>query len=190
MHEVIHAAPPFSTSGFISAASKLSPAESKLLSSTKAEIDRLNDLAGQWRKPRMGQEHPIDMEIHLQSVELSENPTSQNAEKLHALVMKKRDCELSEASIAQALTAPIRREIDKLAPIAIRILDDAEKAFLAESTAHKAETRTQTTFSSVAADHDARVESTKQALAEKRRWITEENAAAHFLFIELGLGIS
>jgi hypothetical protein len=190
MHEVIQSAPPFSTSAFIATASKLSPAESKLLASTKAEIDRINALAGFYQKPRMNQPHPLDMEIHLQSVALSENPTSENADKLHALVMKKRDCELSEATIGHALKAPIRREIDKLAPVALRIIEDAGNAFLAESEAHKKETRTQTTFSSVAADHDARVESTKAALAEKRRWITEENAAAHFLFLELGLGIS
>ena len=187
MHELIQAAPPFSTSAFIAKASKLSPAESKLLHSTKAEIDRINALAGAYQAPRMNQPHPLDMEIHLQSVALSENPTTENAGILHALVLKKRDVELSEAAIGSALKAPIRREIDKLAPIALRILADAEKEFLAESAAHKAETRTQTTFSSVAADHDARVDSTVAALIEKQRWIREENAAAHFLFLELGL---
>jgi hypothetical protein len=187
MHEVIQAAPPFSTSSFIAKASKLTPAESKLLSSTRAEIDRMNALVGAYEKPRMNQTHPLDMEIHLQSVALSKNPTFENAEKLHALVIKKRDVEISQAAIGSALKAPIRREIDKLAPIALRIIADAEKDFLAESAAHKAETRTQTTFSSVAADHDARVESTVAALAEKQRWIREENAAAHFLFLELGL---
>ncbi|MCU0751474.1 MAG: hypothetical protein MUF86_00355 [Akkermansiaceae bacterium] len=188
-----YTAPPaaaFPTDKHIEAAAKLSAAEAKLLSSVKGKIDELNKLAERCSKPKMGQPHKLDDEIHLANVALSENPSAEAAEKLHGLICRKHQSELSASAISDCIAQSVSREIEKLTPLALRILDDAEAAFLAEAQAHKEATKNQTTFSAAAVDFDARIEATRAALAEKRRWVSEENAAGHFLLLELALGVS
>ena len=181
-------AAPFSTEKHINSAAKLSTSEGKLLTTVKGELDRINNLAEKCNRERMGQPHALDHEINLATLELTENPTAENAEKVHALMVRKRDCELSADVISNATRAAGRREIEKLTPLALRIIDTAEESFLAEAEQHREATKNQTTFSTTAENFNARLEATRAAFTEKRRWISQENAAAHFLLLELGLG--
>lgn len=183
-------AAPFNTAGHIEAAAKLTPAESKSLGSVKGRIDEMNAISERSARPRLGMAHPLDMEIHAASMALTESPSAEAAERLHALTVRKRDAELSARPISAAIKQAVRREVEKLTPIALRILDDAEAAFLAEAEQHRKATATQTTFAAAAADFDSRLEATRAAFAEKRRWVSEEGAAAHFLLLELALGVA
>ncbi len=179
----------FSTDAHVQAAAKLSPTEAKQLAAAKGELDSLNALGGRWQTPRMGLSHPLDIEIAEAYSHLEQAPTGENAEKLAALVFLKNNLAHLGSVMSGALNAPTLRAIGKLEPLALRILEDAEAAFLSEAEAHRAVTQTQTTFAAPAADFGARVEATQAAFAEKRRWIREESAAAHFLMLELGLGL-
>ena len=181
------AALPFSTGKHITTAAKLTPAESKLLGTVKGKIDELNTLAERCAAPRMGSPHALDAEIHAAGVALSEAPSPEAAEKLHSLITRKRDAEFSAGDISAAIRPAVHRLIDSLSPIGLRILDDAEAAFLAEAEAHKKATAGQTTFAATTENFSARIEATSAAFSEKRRWIREENAAAHFIMLELGI---
>jgi hypothetical protein len=179
---------PFNTDAHVHKAAKLSTAEAKHLATVKARADEMNGISERCGKPRMGVRHPLDELIHVATVELTENPSAEAAEKVHALVARKHAAELSASTISACIKAAVRKEIDKLIPLALRILDDAEASFLAEAEEHRTVTKTQTTFASSTAEFDARLEATKAAFAEKRRWVAEEGAAAHYLILELAIG--
>lgn len=179
----------FSTEAHVQTAAQLSPAEAKQLAAVKSELDSINALGGRWQTPRMGLEPPLDIEIAEACSKVEQTPTGANAEKLATLVFLKGNLAQLGSSISGALKAQSSRAVAKLEPLALRILEDAEAAFVAEAKAHRAVAQTQTTFAAPAADFEARVQATQAAFAEKKRWIREESAAAHFLMLELGLGI-
>jgi hypothetical protein len=181
-------AAPFPTEKHVSAASQLSPSEAKHLAAVKGEIDKLNALSTRCSAPRLGQHHAIDEEIATALAALSETPSAEAAERVHSLIIRKRDAEASGETISSAIRVAVRGKIEELTPLALRILDEAEGAFLAEAEAHRKATAGQTTFSSGTEEFESRVESTLAAFAEKKRWVVAENASAHFLLLELGLG--
>jgi hypothetical protein len=181
----------FPTDKHIEAAAKsLTSAAKKQIASVSAELDRLNSLAGSFQPERMGQPHPLDERIRAAEVALMENPTEELALELHSLIVRRDQAKLTGGPICRAIGHKVRIAIDSLTPVAIGIIDKAEAAFLAEAEAHRQATQNQTTFAAATTDFDARLEATRAALAEKRRWISEENAAAHFLLLELALGVS
>jgi hypothetical protein len=191
---IINPPPPataFPTDKHIEAAAKsLTAAEKKQIASVSAELDRLNSLAGSFQPERMGQPHPLDERIRAAEVALMENPTEDLALELHSLIVRRDQAKLTGGPICGAIGHKVRVVIDTMIPVAIGVIDKGEAAFLAEAEAHREATKNQTTFSAAAVDFDARIEATRAALAEKRRWISNENAAAHFLLLELALGVS
>jgi hypothetical protein len=181
-------AAPFSTEKHVNAAAKsLSPTDKKQLATVNAELARLNAIAGNFQPERMGQRHPLDEKIHEAEIALSENPSDELALALHSLIVRKSEVKLTSGTINGAIARKVRTEIDTLIPVAIGILDKAEESFLAEAQAHREATKTQTSFSTAQADFEARLEASRETFTAKRKWIETENAAAHFLFLELGL---
>jgi len=181
-------AQPFSTDKHINAAAKgITASERKLLVSVNDEIQRLNGIAGKFQPERMGQSHPLDGAIEAARVLAASELTFETARDYHELKMVKLHAKESTRDISEIYAGAARIVIDTLIPIAVGIIDRAEESFFAEAEAHKEATRTQTSFATATADFEARLEGSRQAFKAKRKWITEENASAHFLILELGL---
>lgn len=181
-------ASPFATDKFIAAAAKsITPADKKTIAAVDAEIGRLNAIAGAFAPDRPGQRHPLDEAVQAAGELLASNPTEAAALELHNLIVRKTQCQLTSEAIAQPIRLKTRALIDTMVPIATGIIDRAEAAFVAEAEAHAAATKNATTFASDTAGFAARLEASRAAFSEKRRWIAQENASAHFLFLELGL---
>ncbi|NQX00700.1 hypothetical protein HQ447_08560 [bacterium] len=181
-------AQPFSTDKHINAAAKgITASEKKLLVSVNDEIERLNQIAGSYQPERLGQGHPLDAQIALAEHALAEDPTAEAALELHNLIVRKEQTKLSTTAVSGAIGRKVSTVIDTLIPVAVSILDKAESDFLAEAAAHREATKTQTSFATATADFDARLDASIEAFKAKRKWITEENASAHFLLLELGL---
>jgi hypothetical protein len=104
------------------------------------------------------------------------------------LLLRRHFAELSAGEIGATVSATARTEGGRLAPVAIRLIDDAEKALLADCEAHRAASRkSPLSPGAEVASFEQAVEAAKAAFAEKRRWITQESAAVHFLTVDHGL---
>ena len=171
------------------AAASISTTERKELASTHAQLEKLNLLSSKFAAPRMNQPHILDAEILATEAALAADPCEEIALKLHDLIVRKQQAELSAPSIAGAIGRKVRTTIDTLQPIALSIIDKAEAAFLVEAEQHREASKLTTSFSAPTADFDARVNSSIAAFEKKRKWIRTDNSAAHFLIAELGLAV-
>ena len=170
------------------AAANITAAQKKELASTHSQLEKLNLLSSKFAAPRMNQPHILDAEILATEAALADEPSEELAVKLHSLIVRKQQAELSAPTIAGAIGRKVRATIDTLQPIALSIIDNAEAAFLVEADQHREASKLTTSFSAPTADFDARVSSSITAFEKKRSWIQNENSSAHFLIAELGLG--
>ena len=170
------------------AAANITAAQKKELAATHNELQHLNILSGKFAAPKMNQPHSLDAEILATEAALADEPSEELAVKLHSLIVRKQQAELSAPTIAGAIGRKVRATIDTLQPIALSIIDNAEAAFLVEADQHREASKLTTSFSAPTADFDARVSSSITAFEKKRSWIQNENSSAHFLIAELGLG--
>jgi hypothetical protein len=169
------------------AAANITAAQKKELAATHNELQRLNLLSEKFAAPKINQPHSLDAEILATEAALAAEPSEEIAVQLHSLIVRKQQAELSAPSIAGAIGRKVRATIDTLQPIALSIIDNAEAAFLVEADQHREASKLTTSFSSPIADFDARVNSSITAFEKKRKWISTANAAAHFIYAELGL---
>ena len=169
-------------------AGKLSAAESRLFGEVHAELTRIGDISARSQPRKLGGTCRLDDDIDEAQKELAANPSHEAADRVHTLLVRREHADVSAPVINAILAGPQRSAIAKLNPAALRICDDAEKLLLADCEAHRASQRkSPLLLGAETANFEAAVESAKAALAEKRRWIREEAAAAHFLGLELGI---
>jgi len=171
------------------AAANITAAQRKELAATHNELQKYNLLSGKFSSPKMNQPHLLDPEIAATEAALADEPCEELAVKLHGLIVRKQQAELSAPTIAAAVGRKVRATINTLQPIALSIIDNAEAAFLAEADQHREASKLTTAFSAPTADFDARVSSSITAFEKKRKWIQNENSSAHFLIAELGLAV-
>ncbi len=171
---------------FNTAAKSLSAAERRTVAATDKRIGELNQLAGRFSPKRMNQEHPLDAEIAKLEQELTSDPTEETALRIHQLIIQRDTAAASTGTISAALDCARKNVIDTLLPIATKLIDSAEAAFNTAADRHRA-ANADSAFSADLASFNARATATAAAFTAKRRWVTEESAAGHFLLAELGI---
>lgn len=178
---------PFSVDSYFSAAAKnLSNTDRRLIATVDKRLGELNTLAGRFSQQRMNQRHALDEDIEALEAQLAESPTEETALAIHSLIVRREQAVQSAPTISAALDRNRRSTIDQLAPIAIKLIDQAEADFTAAATDHRTK-NADSVFSAGLTEFNSRAGATVSAFAEKRRWVKEEAAAAHFLLVELGI---
>jgi hypothetical protein len=178
---------PFSIDSYFSAAAKsLTAAEKKTIAAIDSQIGAINSIDAKFQPQRISQGHALDAAIDAAIEELGNEPTDARAIALHDLLCRRANVQISHQAISGTLAGKVRRLTDALTPIAVRLIDEAEKTFNEAADKHRA-ANADGAFSSDLAQFNARAAATQAAFAEKRRWVKEENAAGHFLLAELGI---
>lgn len=166
---------------------KLTGSDKKQIADVTAQYQAIGDIQLQTAAVTIGNPGPpLHLAVDAAILALENEPTRENAERLHDAIVRREQANLSAGTIAHHLHGAFMRTSAKLKPLALRIIDEAEAA--AKET-HKTQREAMVAGGvdkAVLATHDAKLSETLANLEGERK-----SAEAHALdFIQRhGIGI-
>jgi hypothetical protein len=166
----------------IRAAAKPTEGERATIDKSLAEIRRLLALQAATAAPRGEGYTFLEAQAAAAGEKLAAEPSLETAERYHAALARLDAAAATAGKIHASLNVALRRAIDTLAPVAVRIISEAEAAFMKEAeSVTRALDKAVSFGQETPAEFAQRLDAAKAEFANLRQWVTAEGAALAFL---------